>query len=75
MNAFQELVKVQTMDEEIIRNSFGVNKTNVMRVLKNYTLQELKEEMEKQEELLTRPKEPKKPRAKKAEMAEAKTDY
>jgi hypothetical protein len=64
---FEEMVRVQALDEELVRNEFSVNKTNVLRVLKSYAFKELKEEMEKEEEILTRPKEPKKPRVKKAE--------
>jgi hypothetical protein len=72
---FEEMVRVQALDEELVRNEFSVNKPNVLRVLKTYAFKELKEEMEKEEEILTRPKEPRKPREKKIKEPVVKTEY
>jgi hypothetical protein len=73
---FEEMVRVQALDEGLVRNEFSVNKPNVLRVLKTYAFKELKEEMEKEEEILTAPpKEPRKARAKKVEEPVVKTDY
>jgi hypothetical protein len=72
---FEEMVRVQGMNEELVRSEFAVNKPNVLRVLKAYTLKELKEEIEKDEEILTRPIEPRKPREKKIKEPVVKTEY
>jgi hypothetical protein len=56
MKMFEEMVRVQALDDDAIRSEFSTNKTNVLRVLKSYAFRELREEMEKEEEVLTRPK-------------------
>jgi hypothetical protein len=76
MKMFEELVRVQAMEEEVVRKEFSVNKTNVLRVLKSCAFRELQQEKEAEEEVLTAPpKEPRKARAKKTEEPVAKTEY
>jgi len=73
---FEELVRVQALEEEAVRKEFSVGKTNVLRVLKSCAFRELQMEKEAEEEVLTAPpNEHRKGRAKKAEEPVAKTEY
>jgi hypothetical protein len=73
MNAFEELVRVQALDEEMVRREFSVGKNGVLRVLKTCAVRELQMEKMAEEEIQTAPpKEPRKARTKKAESTEEK---
>lgn len=73
MNAFEELVAVQSMSEEDVKKTFSVSKNNVLRVLKACAFRELQLEKMAEEEVLTAPpKEPRKARAKKTGEEETK---
>ena len=50
MKMFEELVRVQAMEEEVVRKEFSVNKTKVLRVLKTCAFRELQQEKEAEEE-------------------------
>jgi hypothetical protein len=74
MKMLEEMIRLSALDENLVRSEFAMSKANVLRVLKTYAFKELKEEMEKEEEILTRPKEPRKPREKKVKEPVVKTE-